>query len=69
MGAALRHFLAAYRAAPATTSGIFVLPVWLQASWWRLLRGSRVPAVNPGLGHDKLWWWFVCLRSIGPSYA
>jgi len=47
VGAVLRHFLAAYRAAPATTSGTFVLPVWMQASWWRLLRGSRVVAVYP----------------------
>jgi hypothetical protein len=44
---ALRHFMAAYRASPANTSGTFVLPVWLRASWWRFLKGARVVALYP----------------------
>ena len=42
--AALRHFIAAYRASPTSTSGTFVLPVWQQAPWWPLLKGARVLA-------------------------
>ena len=43
----LRHFLEAYRRAEVATSGTFVLPVWADRSWWRLLRGARVVAYYP----------------------
>ena len=43
----LGHFLEAYRRAVVATSGTFVLPVWADRSWWRLLRGARVVAYYP----------------------
>jgi hypothetical protein len=38
----LVHFLQCQRAAPHTTSGVFVLHVWADKVWWSLLRGARV---------------------------
>jgi hypothetical protein len=43
----LRHFLAEYRRADVATSGTFVLPCWMDRSWWRLLRGAKVVAYWP----------------------
>jgi hypothetical protein len=36
------HFLEGQRKAPERTSGTFVLPVWMWATFWRLLRGAKV---------------------------
>ena len=47
IGHVLGHFLEAYRRAEVATSGTFVLPVWADRSWWRLLRGARVVAYYP----------------------
>ena len=38
----LQHFLQAYRGAEAATSGTFVLPVWPERRFWRLLKGAKV---------------------------
>ena len=43
----LRHFLVEYRRADVATSGTFVLPCWMDRSWWRLLRGAKVVAYWP----------------------
>ena len=43
----LLHFLKAYRNAPGTTSGTFVLPEWKNYPFWRLLKGSRLIARYP----------------------
>ena len=40
--AVLRHFLQAYRSADVATSGTFVLPVWPDRRFWRLLKGAKV---------------------------
>jgi hypothetical protein len=47
IGHVLRHFLAEYRRATVATSGTFVLPCWMDRSWWRLLRGAKVVAYWP----------------------
>jgi hypothetical protein len=44
---ALEHFLSAYRAGDSVMSGTFVLPVWMDRDWWRLLRGARVVRAYP----------------------
>ena len=41
------HFLEGQRKAPERTSGTFVLPVWMWATFWRLLRGAKVLAYIP----------------------
>ena len=38
----LQHFLQCQREAPTTTSGTFVLPVWMNKPWWHLLRNALV---------------------------
>eukprot|EP00873_Tetraselmis_striata_P039290 jgi/Tetstr1/459554/TSEL_004919.t1 len=40
----LRHFWACYATASSSTAGIFVLPVWAAAPWWRLTGGAQVIA-------------------------
>ena len=45
--AVLRHFLEAYRTADVATSGTFVLPVWTDRRFWRLLRGAKVLDYHP----------------------
>ena len=38
----LGHFLREYAREPMTTAGVFVVPVWPGAKWWRRLRGFEV---------------------------
>lgn len=38
----LQHFLQAYHSADVATSGTFVLPVWPDRRFWRLLKGAKV---------------------------
>ena len=47
VGAVLSHFLTCRASAPASTSAVFVLPVWLTESWWRLLAGGVVVGLYP----------------------
>jgi hypothetical protein len=46
----LEWFLKCYRDPAFCTSGTFVLPVWADRSWWRLLKGASVIAYY-GTGH------------------
>jgi hypothetical protein len=46
-GEVLRHFWAAYAAAPASTSAVFVLPAWLTQAWWRLTAGGALIQLYP----------------------
>ena len=46
-GDVLRHFLGCHASAPATTSAVFVLPVWPAESWWRCLAGGCVVGYYP----------------------
>jgi len=41
------HFLEGQRRAPDSTSGTFVLPVWMWAPFWKHLRGAKVLAYIP----------------------
>jgi hypothetical protein len=41
------HFLEGQRKAPERTSETFVLPVWMWATFWKLLRGAKVLAYIP----------------------
>ena len=41
------HFLEGQRKAPESTSGTFVLPVWLWETFWKHLRGAKVLAYIP----------------------
>jgi hypothetical protein len=43
----LAHFRNAYRSAPDTTSGTFVIPEWTNYPYWGLLKGARVVARYP----------------------
>ena len=43
----LGHFLLAYRTAPQSTSGTFLLPAWFDHAWWKLTKGARVVAFYP----------------------
>jgi hypothetical protein len=47
---ALRWFLECYRDSNYCTSGTFVLPVWADRAWWKLLKGASVIAYY-GEGH------------------
>ncbi|KAK3241916.1 hypothetical protein CYMTET_48362 [Cymbomonas tetramitiformis] len=51
IGEYLEHFLRAQLAAPATTAGTFVLPMWDTYSWWPLLKGARVLKFYPRHSH------------------
>ena len=41
----LEHFRKAYAASPHNTSATFVVPAWLDQSFWKKLRGFKVVAV------------------------
>ena len=43
--AVLTHFRQDYAKSPETTSGTFVVPVWLDKKFWRKLKGSKLVAL------------------------
>ena len=43
----IRHFKSEQQRSPHDTSLTLVLPVWLTASWWRLLKGAHILSYYP----------------------
>jgi hypothetical protein len=43
----LEHFIQAYRSAPESTSGTFLLPEWTDYPFWKLVKGAHLVARYP----------------------